>query len=645
MGLFANQALAATWDPGNGFIEVCKNSVGTPAVTGSFAFKITDSQANVTNVVVPVGLCSAPLPVKAGAATVTELGSLTGLTNGGALDTAPHREFVKIASVSAVGPSGPITPGTGLDPWSYTVNVPVSATNAGTVTITFNDQLVQGYIEVCKAIVAGSGLTGTWAFTITGANGYSLVQSVPAAACSDPILLPAGVVKVQETGDLAENVTAITATQGASPPVDVTVGPDAGPKADLPTATTVAKVTAATDPSNQTLITFTNDSVRLKVCKYIDAGLTNIGPYTFNFTATGPSGPNTAPGPLTMAAGTAAAPNCQVVGTFRAGVQVGITEAVVPGTKVGSIVVNPSAATVTGSLSLPNRTVTVTLGAGETVVTYEDIPALNGALKLCKTAGSPAPIGSTFAFTVSAAGTATQTATVPVGSCVTLPLTFLFNATVTIVETPSTGNAVTSITATPAFVTVLEGGVATATSQAVLSSANIGTGTATVLIGENNTTEVTYINHDPPSDTGGGTTGGSTGGTTTGGSTGGSTTSSSSGGSSSGGSSSSSSSTPATTSVPALTTVPTSVGVGVAVGTSSTTSATAAAKAAILKAQAAKLAKLNKQLAKDKTTLKTLVAKHAAAKTLVVKHRLAKQITALKLSEAKLVKQIKQLKS
>ena len=105
-----------------------------------------------------------------------------------------------------------------------------------------------------------------------------------------------------------------------------------------------------------------------------------------------------------MPAGTAAAPNCQVVGTFRAGMQVGITEAVVPGTKVGSITVNPSAATVTGSLSLPNRTVTVTLGAGETVVTYEDIPALDGALKLCKTAGTPPPVGATFAFTITSPG-------------------------------------------------------------------------------------------------------------------------------------------------------------------------------------------------------------------------------------------------
>ena len=94
-------------------------------------------------------------------------------------------------------------------------------------------------------------------------------MSAPAGACAPPLTVPAGRVKVQETGDASENVSQITALNSAG--VDVTLGPDAGPAADLPTATVVAGV-AAGDASKQTIVTMTNNSARLKLCKYLDAG-------------------------------------------------------------------------------------------------------------------------------------------------------------------------------------------------------------------------------------------------------------------------------------------------------------------------------------------------------------------------------------
>ncbi len=94
----------------------------------------------------------------------------------------------------------------------------------GVVTVTYTNSLKTGVVEACKSIVAGSGLTGSWQFTITGGNGYSSVQNVTAGTCSPPVTVPAGKVIVQETGDASESVTAITATQGALPGTNAILG-------------------------------------------------------------------------------------------------------------------------------------------------------------------------------------------------------------------------------------------------------------------------------------------------------------------------------------------------------------------------------------------------------------------------------------
>ena len=322
-----------------------------------------------------------------------------GLTNtGGSLN--PTQEFLNNPTVAAVGQNGAVTlTGSGF---SRTVTVPTSTNGtSGVVTVTYTNSLKTGVVEACKSIVAGSGLTGSWQFTITGGNGYSSVQNVTAGTCSPPVTVPAGKVIVQETGDASESVTSITATQGALPGTNAILGPLAGPAGNLDTATVVAAVQAG-DASVQTIVTMTNNSVRLKLCKYVDQGLTNTGPYTFRFgTVTGNAGPIGPISPVSITAGTAAAPICTVVGTYRAGTTVPITEDIIAGTKVGSITVNPatdaydgSPTVVPGTLSTANRTVTVQLGAGETVVTYQDVPASPGTLKICKVAGSLSTAGA-----------------------------------------------------------------------------------------------------------------------------------------------------------------------------------------------------------------------------------------------------------
>ena len=276
--------------------------------------------------------------------------------------------------------------------------------SAGVVTVTYTNSLKTGVVEACKSIVAGSGLTGSWQFTITGGNGYSSVQNVTAGTCSPPVTVPAGKVIVQETGDASESVTCDHRDAGRS--ARNKRGPPAG--SNLDTATVVVAVQAG-DASVQTIVTMTNNSVRLKLCKYVDQGLTNTGPYTFRFgTVTGNAGPIGPISPVSITAGTAAAPICTVVGTYRAGTTVPITEDIIAGTKVGSITVNPatdaydgSPTVVPGTLSTANRTVTVQLGAGETVVTYQNVPASPGTLKICKVAGvSTPPVPATQSFYV-----------------------------------------------------------------------------------------------------------------------------------------------------------------------------------------------------------------------------------------------------
>ena len=276
------------------------------------------------------------------------------------------------------------------------VNVPGGDVSQ-TTTVTYTNKAVTGFIEVCKNAAPGSGLTGNFTFTITGAMGFTATTTVSVGACSNSILVPAGSVVVTESGDARTFVTSITA-QPASALLS----------SDLVNATATVAI-AAGDVSKETIVTFTNSIAVLKICKVAAGGLAPGGLYTFTATP----GPGTASSSVTIAAGTVASPNCQVIPGYRAGTTVNVAEGVVPGTQVGSITVAPPDRLVPGSINLAARTVSVVMGPGETVVTYTNIPAPPGTLKICKVAGTGVTAGSTWTFTV--AGT-TGTVLFPPGS-------------------------------------------------------------------------------------------------------------------------------------------------------------------------------------------------------------------------------------
>jgi hypothetical protein len=610
MGCFAGQALATDPAPTvtKGYIEICKFSSANPVlgnVSGPFTFTITDAGGHSQTATVSVGNCSGDIQVQSGTATVVE---------------TPTPWSVVTAITGLPGQNAVGTPN--LTAGSVPVNVPAATTTAGAVTVNYTDAFDPGSIEICKSAATGSGLTGTYGFTVTGADGFTTTSSVTISAaiptsCSMPIVVPAGQVTVQE-GPQPVFVSALTAT-GPGNTNELLSG------SSMATGTAVVGVNPG-DSSQQTVVNFTDNVSTLKLCKVGDGTPAGLS-YPFSFMVAGPAGPNGPTGPVSLMAGTAAAPVCTVVGQYRAGTTVQIAEGPVPGTKVESIAVTGITSTPASTLA---GTVGVTMGAGQTLVTYTNEPADPGPLKICKLAGTPAPVGTSFSFTVTSnGGVLPQNVTVPVGQCAQVGgATFLYpyHATVTITEAPSTGNAVKDIT-------VNSGGTV------IPSGTNIPGGVFQLLTSDEGAlAEVTYTDIDPPAPAPAPVTvtppptGGGSPVTTTGGGGGG-------GGSTGTGSTGAGTTTPTPT--PALTAIVPAAGTtpGVGLGTTSTATGT---KTAV--ANAVKLAKLQKQLTTLKLELKRLTAKQHAAKTAAAKHALAKQILAVKKSEAKLSVEIKLLK-
>jgi hypothetical protein len=447
---FAAPAMAATSDDPGGFLEICKAADTSAPVTGPFTFTVSEGGATVATQTVTTGTCSAPFAVPAGTATVTE--TAVPFATVTAIRTIPADRLIS---------SNPGTPPNSGPNGNAVVTV-VPGDISTTTTVTFTNKEVTGFIEVCKQAATGSGLTGTFQFTISGAMGFSDTVSVPVGACSSSIQVPAGSVIVQETGSPATFVTSITvspssalestAVAGFSPNPDVTNG-------------RVAVAVAAGDVSSETIVTFTNSNAVLKICKV--AGTNSLGSIpvgeNFPFTANGTS--------VTVPAGPPPGGTCEIVpGIFRAGTTVALAEGIVPGTQVSSITVAPGDREVpAGNANLTARTVTVVLGSGETVVTYTNVPAPPGTLKICKVAGPGVAAGALFTFTVAGLS---GTTSVPAGSCVIVG-PFPFNSTQTITESVPSGFKVTSIAADPSNRLVSS----TATSGTVL----VGTGVTEIL--------------------------------------------------------------------------------------------------------------------------------------------------------------------
>ena len=220
-----------------------------------------------------------------------------------------------------------------------------------------------GTIEICKA--AKNGMAGTpFQFSLNGGAAFT----VNGGACSGPMAAPAGNNTVVETQQAGLEVQRIKAGNKKV-------------SENLSTGTVVVKVKAGSTAANETLVTYTNrrnPAIGLKVCK-VTTDPTLQGDL-FSFTENG--------GPAySVAAGTPASPICSDVHRYPLDTQVNVAELAVPNTLVSRITVSDGRGS---NIDTANRTVTATIGAGVTVVTYTNIVApipQFGYIEVCKESG------------------------------------------------------------------------------------------------------------------------------------------------------------------------------------------------------------------------------------------------------------------
>ena len=202
-----------------------------------------------------------------------------------------------------------------------------------------------GTIEICKS--AKNGMAGTpFHFSLNG--GASI--TVNGGACSGPLAAPAGNNTVVEAPTAGLEVSKIKANHDVSK--------------NLATGTVVVKVKAGSTPANETLVTYTNrplPAIGLKVCKQTPDP-TLVGDL-FSFTENG--------GPAySVPAGPVGSPNCGPVTPYPLGTNVNVAELPVANTQVSAITVSDNRGS---NFNTAAGTVTATIGAGVTVVTYTNI--------------------------------------------------------------------------------------------------------------------------------------------------------------------------------------------------------------------------------------------------------------------------------
>ncbi len=494
--IMAAPALAsATQDPpsGGGYLELCKTFAAVPAgqqnYQGTFSYSVTGvGRPIVIHAVTGAPeVCTAPFAVPSGTVTVTE----------------GTNSWSSVANVTATNDQqNSLAWTTGSS--TASVTVPTSNDSNTAVTLHYTNDPVYGTVELCKAPATNSSmLTGTYTFNLTSnesgistldptTGAYDLPWGTTTSAtisangigCSGPTSVPAGGLQTVEPG--STYVTGITATISGQ---NALVNP--APTYSNGTANvTVQPFNANSD--NQTIVTYTDAISTVKLCKSWGSRTvaSPVSSYLFSAGSSGPAGPTAVSSSVSIQPGT-----CQILGYVRAGTTVTIIEGIVPGTKVSNISANQGI--VPGSNSPANRSVQVVAGAGETDVTFTDVPADPGQLKVC-VAPTSGPTSGMATFMVNGVA---QTLNVNVSStsvqCTLDPTLFAYNSSVTLsgTVTPSPDAFSGLPTAIPTNVQVREGGVLTPTTESSIAAATAST--ATVMMSEGIVTEVTFT-IDPP---------------------------------------------------------------------------------------------------------------------------------------------------
>ncbi len=257
-------------------------------------------------------------------------------------------------------------------------------------------------IEICKS--SANGMSGrSFQYSITG--GASV--TVNGGRCSGPITVAGAQVTITEAQ--SNPATDVHAT---------TVRPSLRKVSENLPGRSVT-VTTGASTSSETLVTFINQPAggnygTLKVCK-----LTETPAYLgklFSFSVNG--------GPLVSTEANDAFDDpanwsCRILGSFQVGSNVNVHEQIPAGTEVQYIDSDP--ATALGDFNTSTGDALITVGAGVTVVLYDDEPlppSGTGWLEICKDAAwGDYDVHGSFHFDVTDAAGATYSADVLVGQC------------------------------------------------------------------------------------------------------------------------------------------------------------------------------------------------------------------------------------
>jgi hypothetical protein len=369
--------------PATGFLQICKVAGANVAVTTPFTFSVAGGTVTVPAGAAPGGTCSPAQVVPAGSTPITET------LNGYVLTSVSTLPAVSLVSANLGAGTATVTVNAG----GQTIVTFVNATTPPPQT---------GFLQICK--VAGAGLLTPVAFTFTVVGGTPVTVSAgpaPSGTCSSAQVVTAGQIQITET--LPPN-TALTSVSTL-------------PAANLLVSANLAAGTATVtvNTGGQTTVTFLNTSPPgfLKICKIAGTGVPAGGMFSFVVAGAG----------LTVPAGT-----CSQALVFPINTSVTVTEAASSGTVLSLI----SVVGVATNVDIPNRLATVTVGAGETDVSFTNIAGGVGLLKVCKAAGAGVAPLTMFGFVINGAGF-TVPFTVPAGYCVSRG-TFPVGTVVTITE-------------------------------------------------------------------------------------------------------------------------------------------------------------------------------------------------------------------
>jgi|GEM_PF-3408432 len=260
-----------------------------------------------------------------------------------------------------------------------------------------------GFIEICKDLAAGETTIPAgriFRFTLTGQINPVAEILVPAGQCSGPIAVTSGNQTVTEVAQANVQVSAIVTTLGNG-----TAAPTRLISSNLATRTAVVNAPEEGGQENETLVRFTNRTVRsgvIEICKNaLDTDVT--GPFTFNVQG--------AASPVTVFTGACSGPiNVTIPTQVPAGqfFNIQVTEVGRTNIRFESAFTRPAGRVVGTPTQNPDGggTVTIQVVADGEVATQTTVffnnRSVPGQIKVCKITADPTniPVGTVFRFNV-----------------------------------------------------------------------------------------------------------------------------------------------------------------------------------------------------------------------------------------------------